>query len=116
MNSEGVTNWVLQLEQSVNKPCMKLMKLSVFGPGEWAYMDGRHANGLFRLYSGCGLTSCVPSLCMLCIYCSFSTACPFNRLWGSKGRGSDSAPELYRIVSDQDAVLPLARVKGYVWH
>ena len=26
------------------------------------------------------------------------------------------APEHYRIISDQDAVLPLARVKGYVWH
>ena len=34
----------------------------------------------------------------------------------SKGRGSDSAIEHYKIVSDQDAVLPLARVKGYVWH
>ena len=30
---------------------------------------------------------------------------------GIKGQGSDSAPEYYRIVSDQDAVLPLARVK-----
>ena len=24
---------------------------------------------LFQLDTGCGLTSCVPSLCMLCIYC-----------------------------------------------
>ena len=70
----------------------------------------------FQLDSGCGLTSCVPSLCMLCKYCWVSTACPINRLWGSKGRSSDSAPEHYKIVSDQDAVLPLARVKGYVWH
>ena len=53
---------------------------------------------LDRADSGCVVTSCVPSMCMLCIYCSFSTACPFNRLWGSKGRGSDGAPELYRIV------------------
>ena len=70
----------------------------------------------FQLDSGCGLTSCVPSLRMLCKYCWFSTACPINRLWGSKGRSSDSAPEHYKIVSDQDAVLPLVRVKGYVWH
>ena len=62
------------------------------------------------------MTSCVSSLCMLCKYCWFSTACPINRLWGSKGRGSDRAPEHYRIVSDQDAVLPVACVKGYVWH
>ena len=34
----------------------------------------------------------------------------------ARGRGSDSAPEQYKIISDQDAVLPLARVKGYVWH
>ena len=37
-----------------------------------------------------------------------------RRLWGLKGRGSEIAPEHYRIVSDQDAVLSLARVKGYV--
>ena len=37
-----------------------------------------------------------------------------ERLWGSKGtygRCSDSAPEHYKIISDQDAVLPVARVK-----
>ena len=54
------------------------------------------------------------TLVMLCKYC-YSVQHVQLIGCGDQRAGTDSAPEYYRIVSDQVAVPPLARVKGYVW-
>ena len=78
-------------------------------------MDGWH-DWLFQLDCGCGLTNCFPSLCMLCKYCWFSTACPINRLWGQRAGVQTVRQNIAKLSVTKTLCCHWRALWGYVWH